>query len=553
MTLPRWPYLVFDLLNATWLLCGGACLGLGLFFVLCEDAIPRANQFLERCGKRHPRGILAAGMYLPFVLAFGNLARFRIYYLTSMSGVSANLAWNVAHGYGLRTAVYGDQSYFASHFAFAVCLFSPLLWIWNSAGALAFAQGFLLGTVPLFLFGLAKRLSRSDLLAGIMLLLCLAHPSFQELTGTYVEDSVFAVPFFIAAAYFFETERPALGALFGILMFSAREQVPFISFGVGLYLYFQRARPKKRAGAALIAASPLIWFLEMTVISRAQRHLNCPWVGNASLWDYFKALGGSPRGLLMHAVTRPWDFVIALAVPSTKLLPVLRILSHVAFIPVLSGAAFLPAIIAWIPNQLARPSTAYQGLRSYYSSFVLGPLLWATLHGLIQIREHSDTNRWRRTAAVLFAVAGWGFFAAPSFYSSDVRVIPKAWEESVPKALALIPTNASVWCDPYLLPHLAMRHYIKVLPGSRDCAFERNLFLPDYVVMSTYWARLSYPYSEILLHLLRRKNFRLLFREGDLIVLANPVRPAPGRREPEFISLPPAGVTDHSPAPKASE
>lgn len=540
MTFSRWPYLVFDLLNATWLFCAIACLALSGAFALRTDAFSQADKAIGRMGAHHGRWIAAASLYFPTLLALGNLARFHIYYLTSMSGVSANLAWNVLHGHGLRTMVYGDHSYFASHFAFAVCLFSPLLLIWNSTGVLAAAHGFLLGTVPIALFALARRRSPAKSIAWLILLLSLAHPSFQELTGTVLEDSVFTVPFFVAAAYFLETDRTALGILFGVLMFSTREQVPFIAFGVGLYLFFRRLQTRRGAGAALMIASALIWLLELKAISHAQADCPCDWVCNASLWGYFGGLGGSLRGVLIHALTRPWDFVFALVLPPVKLLPVLRVLSHTAFLPLFSGAALLPALFVWLPNQLASPGTPYQGLRAYYSSFVLGPLLWAMLHGLIRIQKRCDAERWRKLVAVLLAFASWGFFTAPSFYSPDVHVLPKTWEASVPKALALIPPGASVWCDSYLLPHLAMRHYVKILPGHRDCAFEENLFLPDYVLMSGYWVELASPFSETLLRLLHERGYEPIFREADLMILANPKRGSAPGSDPERLILPPA-------------
>ncbi len=534
MSFARWPYFVFGLLDATWFLCGIFCIALAAAFVLRKNTGAQADELIARLEEAHGSRLLAAGLYFPALLAIGNLARFRIYYLTSDSANFANTAWNFAHGYGLTSVLIGGRSAFALHFAFVSALLAPLLLIWNSAGVLAVAHGLALGSVPLMLFALAKRKSDSRLVPWLIFLMALAHPSFQELSGTILDDSLYALPCFIAAAYFFETGRAALGFFFGILMFAAREQVPFISFGVGLYLFFRR-RPARRAGAALMAASAAIWLAEMRLIARERAGWLC-----YGTWALFKDLGNSPRALLAHALARPWDFGAALFFPWTKLLPVLRVLSHAAFLPLFAGASFLPALFVWIPHQLAQSGSSYQGLRAHYASFVLGPLLWATLGGLIEVHKRCAKKHRRSLVAVLFIVAGWGFLTAPRFYSPDIRVIPKAWESAAPKALAQIPPGAPVWCDSYLTPHLAMRHDLKALPlGFHDCGFENDLFMPDYVLMSAYWARKDYaPASGTILRFLRKKGFVPIFRDADLTILANPGRDSARGAEPEKIKLP---------------
>jgi uncharacterized membrane protein len=533
MTLARWPSLVFGLMDATWFLCGILCAALAAAFVLRKDAILQMEAMTDRLEGTHGRRLLAAGLFFPALLALGNLARFRIYYLTADSAIAANLAWNVAHGFGLRSEILGDLSYFTVHFAFTVGLFAPFLWIWNSTGVLAVAHGFLLGLVPPTLFALAKRQSDSKLVPWLIFLLALAHPSFQELAGTVLDNSLYALPCFAAAAYFFETDRAALGTLFVLLMFSTREEVPFVSFGIGLYLVFRRLRPRRRAGTALMAASVLIWLAEMKIITWARHGAS-----NYDAWNYFNEFGGSQEAVAAHALARPWDFVIALFSPPAKLLPVSRVLSHTAFLPFFAGAAFLPALFVWIPHQLAPLGTDFQGLRGHYSSFVLGPLLWATLKGLISLYKRCAPDHRRSLIAILLLVASWGFLTAPGFFAPEVHVIPKAWETAAPKALERIPPDAAVWCDAFLAPHLAMRRYIKILPRApREFGFENDLFLPDYVLLSEYWARINAPASGRILDFLRERGFEPIFRDADLVILADPKRNRAGGAEPERIKL----------------
>lgn len=538
MSARDWPYLVFVALDWVWFLLGSSCLAAAVLVIARRDALSRAEDALRRLRHRHGLALLLAGLALPASFALYNVARHEIHHLTADSAIAGNLAWNVLHGHGLRSMMLGDGSYFAVHFAFAVALFAPFLWLWNSVGTLAVAQGALVGTAPLLLFLSARRKSGTELVAWLVLLLTMAHPMFFDMEGSVLDSSIFAFPFFVAAAHLLESGAVVPGLLVGLLMFSAREQVPFVTSGVGLYLLVRRERPRRGPGAALLAGSVALWLLEMKLMNavRAAQPESFAFSG----WGYFQSLGGSGPAVFERALHRPWDFLWALVSPPEKLLPVAKTLAHVAFLPLAGGAMLLPVATAWLPHQLAEPGSHFQELRGHYGAFVLGPMLWAMMDGLVRLQKSLGPDARRKLAAAALAAAAWGFLSAHRFHDPAVAVLPRAWRASVPKALAAIPPDAAVWCDAYLSPDLAMRRYVKILPRVLpDHDFQQALFVPDYVLMSMFWARLAEPDARArVLRYLREGGFEPVFHEGDLILLAN-TRTAPAARtSPAPLTLP---------------
>ena len=89
--------------------------------------------------------------------------------------------------------------------------------------------------------------------------------------------------------------------------------------------------------------------------------------------------------------------------------------------------------------------------------------------------------------------------------------------------MAHVPAGASLWCDEFFLPHLALRRHVKSLMGNADPYFEPGLFVPDRVLLSTHWLRTAdAERRDAVLGTLKEGRFVELFREGDLRVLGNP-------------------------------
>jgi len=531
-----WPRRLALAMEWLWLLGGTACLAAAAAAAMSETFFARAERAWAEA-RRSPRGRrlapLAVGVLPTALLATFKLGQFRAHELMWDSGVTANLAWNMLHGYGIHSSVIGDASYLAVHFAFAVVWVSPLLLLWNSAGVLALAQGAAVGSTVLGVWLVARRVLDDSLFAALVALLAASSWFFHDLTFCVLDNSVYAFPLFVwALCAWLSGRRGAAFALFALLA-TTREQIPFLFFGLGAYAWtLAKTRAERRAAAALLVFAPLLFLGELALIRRAQSQ----WMDVGGYWSIFASLGGSPAAVTRTALLRPWRFAAALIRPASKLGTIARVLLMFAFLPPLAGAGFLPALAVWLPNQLSDPG-AFHALNSHTCAYLFGPLAWASALGARRLLERRILAR-RTLAALILAAAGLGFVGAARFRSPE-RMNPASWTDAGPRALARIPPGASVWCDEFFLPNLATRRWVKSLPRVDEPWFRAGLFVPDRVLISAAWTQVASP--DIVapaLAALRERGFAPVFAEGDLVVLANPATLGREGAAPAPLSLP---------------
>ncbi len=509
-----WPDFVFNAENWLLLSLGLACgVGSGLILLKKYGALP------SRFRATDPRTEFACavaiwGVVLPLWIVILKMAQYRNFQLTSDSAHVVHYAWNAIHGHGFYSSMYGMPT-LSGHFSLTSALLSPVLLLRNDVDAFVVLHGLALGSSAFGVFLIAKRRTKSRLLPWLLALLTVAQPRFQDLTNTILEDSVFAAPLFVWAAYFLEADHPFLAIASFALLLTTKEEATAVLCGVGLF-YFFREEKKRTLGGALVLSSVLLALLEIALIARYRNALPAdrftPGVG-----FFFPALGHSATEVYSNLLHRPWIFPIALVYPPADFLPALHNLLYFGFLPLFAGAAALPAYCVWIPHQLASEHFNYHRLLGYYGAFALGPLLWATVLGTTGVWNRLIPRRREALAAYLLLIAALGFLSGGTY---NTRLMPSTWKRSVPKILPRIPPDSKLWCEGYLTPQFAMRRYIKYLPNSLpNDIFERDLFLPDQVLLSTYWMQLSTPSTvSRIMEFLRRGNFQVVFRENDLIL-----------------------------------
>ncbi|MFA6028391.1 MAG: DUF2079 domain-containing protein [Elusimicrobiota bacterium] len=522
-----WTRLVPLTLEWLWALAGGACLLAAAALALRPALLP------DEESARRIRGTttLALGLVLPALLAAFKLAQFRRFELMWDSGVLANLVYTFAHGGGWHTSVIADQPYLAVHFAFTAGLLAPLVRLWPSTAVLAAAHGLAVGLSAFAAWRLGRRLAGEVPGLLLVLLLC-AHPFFHDVAGSVLDNSIYVLPFFLFGALAWEAGRPGWAAVCALGLLSAREQMPLLFVGTGVLVVLRaRDRRGRLLGAALAAAALALLFAELELIRRAR-------IGWDAMkhWEFYAELGGSPSGLLRTALRRPWAFPLALLWPPEKPVRLLRGLLELGFLPAFSGAALVPALVLWLPQGLAGSGTMYNQLIGHNAVYVFGPLVWAGAHGLRRLWERFPERRaW--LAAGLLLVAGTGFLQGGRFLLPE-GMNPAHWRENGPKALAFIPPGASVWTDEFFLPHLGMRRRVKSFLRNADPYFERGLFVPDRVLLSTHWIALADSgRRDAVLKVLRERRFVELYRERDLVVLADPATLGKEGGEPEPLVL----------------
>lgn len=536
----NWPRLTFLSLEWVWSLCGAGCLAGGALILLRPRTLEALNEYLEGL-ESSSRGRWAPwmvfGLLVPCLPIAHMLAQYASYQMSSDSGIICNAAWNALHGNGYTASALAGKSYFAAHFTFTLVLLSPVLWLWESTAALGVVQAAAVGSTPLALYLIARRHHASALPAWLMAVIALSSPFFYELTRSIIDGTVFALPFFLWAAFCWESGRRWTSALFLFLVASTLEQAPFLFFGLGLWLLV-RSRDKRArlAAAGALAASVLLWYGEMAVLE----HARTGWEDARDWWARYDALGANKDEIVRTTLLKPWRIAIALVTPVSKLWTPIKAFLLLGLLPLAAGARIIPALVVWFPQQLSDPCD-FQLLVEHYAAFVGGPLLWCAAHGLHKRFKRPLASR-RRLVAWLLCVCGASLLLNSRFHLPD-GLFPSTWRTAGPRALEHIPAGAKVWADPHFLANTAMRQYVKFLPSHPDeRIFVDALFVPDRVLLSRGWLRVTDPRARAkVMTMLRDRGFTPIFSEGDLIVLSNPATSGNGSETVKWI--PRAGQT----------
>lgn len=537
-----WPGAVLALLEWVWAACGTLCLAAAAAALLRPRLFARAKDALEGLDGRPvlrwaPAAVLGLGV--PLLVCLWQLARYAIYEPGTDAAIMANAAWNFAHGFGWRSSILSEGSYFGVHFAFTYLLLSPLLLAWPDTTALVLVQAAAVGSTVFGVYLLGRLHCRRAWAAWLMALLAWSHPFFHQLAGQLIDNSMLALPLFVWSVYCWESGRRRAGVALALLLLTTREQAPFLLAGFGLLLAAAGGSVRRRlAGLGIVAGAALVWGAEMWVIRRAAEG----WAHPMSYWEpLYGAYGGSLEETLGTALRRPWTFAAALFWPPERLWTPALVLLSLAFLPLASGACLIPALAVWLPHQLAFDPD-FHALRGHYANFVAGPLLWACVHGLRRVLRALPREAHRLAACLLLAVCAALFFLSARFLppADPFSAILRPWRSVVPSALEHVPPGAKLWCDDRILPDVAMRRRLKSLPWiPADHNFEDGLFVPDRVVLTVRWLRFGdRGYRDRILRLLGERRFVQVFRQGGVMVLANPATRGDGAEPVERLSLP---------------
>lgn len=523
-----WPELVFDGANWLWWLIGSVS-AVAAAVILLKNPLPLPSKIRALSPKAEFRWAVAIwGAALPVWIVLLKMAQYRNFQLTSDSAHVVHYSWNAIHGHGYYSSMYGMPT-LAGHFSLLSAILSPFLLLWNDLDVYVILHGLALGSTIFGVYLLAKRRTTSRLLPWLLALMAVAHPRFHDLMGTILEDSVFATPLFVWAAYFLESGHPVLAVGSFALMLTAKEEGVAVLFGVGLYYIFRKER-RPALGAGLVAGSLLLALFEFSLIRWIRSGLPAARIKMGTGY-FFPALGGSSEEALWNLVHKPWVYPAALVFPLEKLWPALQNLLFSGLFPLLSGAALLPIYCTWLPHQLGNHFN-YHRLLGYYSGFILGPIFVATVVGATAAWTRVGPKKTRLLAAYILFVVSFGLFSIGAY---NTKLMPSVWKTIVPKLIPLIPPESKLWCEGYLTPHFALRRYIKYLPNSfPNQLFEDDLYMPDQVLLSEYWMRISEPAAVArVMGFLRREKFEIVFQEKDLILFQRPgVAPLKGSLRP---------------------
>ena len=376
-------------------------------------------------------------------------------------GNMVQAVWSTAHGHPLEVTngSTGEQMIrLGTHVDPFLVLLTPFWALWPSPLSLAFVQIAAVAAGALPVFWLARRHLGSEKLGCVLAFAYLAYPWLSWSAINAIHPVTFAIPLFLYAIWFLDSDRLWAFAPFAVLAALTSEVMGLSVAALGLW--YALARGRRRAGLAIFVLG-LVWTVfALYVVVHAFSS------GSSVYYGFYDQIGGSPAGILRTAVTDPR------AIASTLLAG--HVIAFVLWLAVPLAGLFLlsPALAA-----VALPAFLVVGLSDframtdprYHDVAGLVPfLVAATVLGIGRIRPGRQGF-----AAILvlvlsleltLVVGAWPRAVGKTPFGAGLGRRSASTVSTLSEAVALVPADAPVSASNIVGAHLSARRYSYVVP-----------------------------------------------------------------------------------------
>ncbi len=375
-------------------------------------------------------------------------------------GNMVQAVWSTAHGRPLEMTdgSTGEQIVrLGSHVDPILALFAPLWLLAPSPVTLAAVQVAACGLGALPVLWLGRRHLESERTAALLALAYLASPWLAWTALDALHPVTFAIPLFLYAIWFLDTNRLRPFTICAVLILATGELMGLSLAALGVWFWLSRGQ--RRIGLA-VAVAGLSWTLVcLKVIVPAFRGEESPF------YERFASVGGSPGGIVKTVFTDPGAIAYALFTGAD--------VSYLAFLAIPLAAAFLlaPGLAAVaLPQLLVNGLSDWSGTtdpRHHYVAGVLPFIFAGTVLGLARLPA---AHRTRVAAAILvfssFCAVTFGPWpGTPGAASGRFHpTLPSAQVEALRAAVELLPDDAPVTATNGVGSHLSARRYFYSVP-----------------------------------------------------------------------------------------
>ncbi len=354
------------------------------------------------------------------------------------------------------TNLYGD------HFAPILVLLVPLYWIKGNVPALLTVQTIVisLGALPLYLLARDKLSSRPVAVAVSAAFLIYPATQFLNLFDFHPE----AIGLTCLLFAFLAIDRKKFGWFYATCFLAAmcKEDMVLAVLVLGILVYFLY---DKRAGK-IVAFSSLLYFV-VVVLFLLPAFAPAGYQYSSRLGQF----GKSPTEALKNMIIHPRHTIEVLAT-RTNLRYILDLLLPVAFLAAFAPVYLLPALPAFAINIISDFGPQHT-IGFQYTAAIIPFVFIAAIFGLRRIKKWLEGGFRAKLALgavawiMLLCVLGANIYYGPSpvsggwrssAYTSDAHI------DAIRKGLALIPNNASVSAQVFLLDHLSEREKLYMFP-----------------------------------------------------------------------------------------
>jgi len=424
--------------------------------------------------------------------------------------------WATAHGHPLAvTDLQGDQvSRLGSHVDPILVFFAPLWWIWPSPSMLLTAQAVAIALGALPVFWLARKHIGSERAGVGFALAYLLYPAVQWLTLAEFHPVALACPLLLFAFWYLDEDRLLPFAAFAVLAALAKEEIPLVIAGMGLWYALSRRR--FREGAVIAALGLVVTAISVQVV---MPHFNAG--ASSRFYERYGALGGSPGEVVETLFTHPGRLFSA-AFDHEGLHYLIDLLLPLALLFAAAPLALVAAVPELSLNLLSATHTQ-SSIHHHYTAGLIPPLIVASVLGAGRLAGGRKERGvvLSATAVAVAVVANYALGAIPlwrelpggeSYQAYATHV--STHDRVVDRALDRISGNAVVSATNSLGSHLSARRRFLSFPHVEDAEWiAADETQPGY---ADRWDPLAT--AKGLARLRRNPQWRLVFSEGGVLV-----------------------------------
>ncbi len=438
-----------------------------------EIPVARGLRLLWRRAEEHPVaspgvGVAAAAT----LLAFGALRRHDALRSSAFDlGIFDQVVWEVSHGHGLHSSLKGG-SILGDHFEPVLWFLGPLArlsagpspLLWLQAAALASAA------VPLHL--LAHRRFGAGPLPWVLSLALLLYLPLRSMALLDFHPEALAVPALLWACFALDAGVPWLFWAGLVLAALCKESGFLGAFGVGAAAFFSGHR---RQGALAMGLSGAGFLLVVGWVIPHFRGGANAYVGER----YGYLSGGSLAGLVAAPFVHPWLCLRGLVWPPRKLEYLARLFGPLALAP-LFRPRWILAMAPLLAMNLLADYPLSQSIHTQYNAELIALIFAASIDGLAWGLPRLRLSPERASLGLLcLSLALYG--SGEPFEQIGTPISQRAIR--IVRSLESIPADAAVAAQLDLLPHVAHRDQLTLLPalGSAEyAAFDLAQPLPRW-------------------------------------------------------------------------
>ncbi len=402
--------------------------------------------------------------------------------------------WGLSKGELIYDTTVGFRT-FSAHFNPILILIAPFYWIYSNPITLLVLQTIALSFGALGVYLIAKLKLKNENASLILSAAYLLNPSVHYINLFDFHPIAFAIPFILFAFYFMEKRQYTKSIIFLVLLAMTKEHLPVYMATFGAYMFLLH---KKRKMGAILAVIGVLWFIFGIFIS--------PYLFSGGTHGFF---------YFQKYLTPIWEkiaFLILLTAP-------------VGFLALFSPQILLLGIVEF--GIILIQKRTYTEIIYQHQGSVISLVFIAAIYSISLILKNQDIikkkirllKKINLKLALPFIVListslcyiAYGPFTV--LYDLEEFNTNTQYVKTGNKFVEMIPKEASVSTNNWVIPHISQRYEIYKFPKPLyEIYYGLEYSQPDYVLLDMSEAIIDPKRSG---RALKDEHFNLIFNDKN--------------------------------------